>query len=85
VFHSTKASTSPLLPSKNSHTYACACTQFQSTLCLCPMPHLGNPHQIHIWKKGFYWAMDLNWLWFGNLTHAYKFVKMCTYNTHFLY
>jgi hypothetical protein len=27
--------------------------------------------------------LDLNWLWFGNLTHVYKLIKICTCNTHF--
>ncbi len=37
-----------------------------------PMLHPLSPHQIHIWKREFYWALNLNWLWFGNLAQTYK-------------
>ncbi len=28
-----------------------------------------------------HWALDLKWLWFGNLTHSYKLVTICTCKT----
>jgi hypothetical protein len=68
------------LPRTHTHMHV-LCTQSRSTLVSAPILHLGSPHQIHIWKKGFYLALDLNWLWFGNSTHVYKFVK----NVHLQY
>jgi hypothetical protein len=29
------------------------------------MPCPRSPHQIHIWKRGFYYALHLKWMWFG--------------------
>ncbi len=79
VFHSTRVFTSPHSPSKNSQTHVhVLCTQYQLTLCLCSHASLQestpNPHL----KKGIYWALAWNWLWFGNLAHVYKLVKTCT-------
>jgi hypothetical protein len=86
VFHSIRVSTSLHLPSKNSHTCACAMYAISIDIlfvppCLTPWIHPKSTFE----KKRFYWALDLNWLWFLNLTHVYKLVKMCTYNTHFLH
>ncbi len=52
------------LPRTHTHMHV-LCMQPWLTFCLCPVPYFGSPQQIHIWKKGFYCTLDLNWLWFG--------------------
>ncbi len=59
---------------KVTHTCMCYVHNFDWHFVCAPMPHPMSPHQIHIWKRGFYWALNLNWLWFGNLAHTYKLV-----------
>jgi hypothetical protein len=70
------------LPRIHTHVHVIR-TQFWSTFCLSHMCHPRSSHQIHIWKGGFCWALDLNWLWFGNLALVYKLVKTCTYKNFF--
>ncbi len=70
---------------KLTHMCMCYVHNLDRHLVCAPMLHPGSPHQIHIWKKRFYWALDLNWLWFGSSTHVYELVKTGTCNTHFLY
>jgi len=61
MFMSNGVSTSFCSPSKKSHTHACVMYAISiDILFVPPMPCLGSPHQIHIWKRGFYYVLDLN-------------------------
>ncbi len=50
---------------KLTHTCMCYVCNLDWHFICAPMPCPRSPHQIHIWKRGFYYALHLKWMWFG--------------------
>jgi len=71
VFHSTRVFASLYSPSKNLDTCPCVTYTISINTSFAP-PHASleeSTPNLGL-KKRFYEALDLNWLWFKNLTHV---------------